>query len=494
MGFVIGTGQWILAKPKILWRDDPPFVSMSIDFNRMAGQAEQGTGIGRAPIVSPFTELAVISPSKFRAKYTFGKNSGTMEAEMDERRRLDLTFTGTVNTSCMAEPISTDAPLALVQALDRLDADTRHFLDVCVNDQRVRDDYKAGIEKYRRHVRSDVRKGKVSVDVAVREINSLSRAIGSSVVAGSLLPRLQAAAAKAGEIGGHRWGAKGTMTAGEAFGNPNISDQAWVHFAPSQAQGSIKTSGVTTTTHSSWARWGEVKNLKYGDLVFRIGPMAQSSESDLGIMAIAAEGANIREVKGLYGFRVEGEAKVTIDVSVVESTYVKALKTAEEAAGVTLTELEEAYAFKLFADTLKGRPAPKPGMRAFERLTATEKARVRLEIIEAASPSASPQPVVSTKWGKIGRCLLVISIGISIYKVVVAEEKLKQASREAVGFAGGAGAGFAAGSTVSALAPEAAPLVIGAAVVIGGLLGAMGADFVFEWVDQMTTEETGQNF
>ena len=98
-------------------------------------------------------------------------------------------------------------------------------------------------------------------------------------------------------------------------------------------------------------------------------------------------------------------------------------------------------------------------------------------------------PATSGKWGKIGKCLMVVSIGISIYKIATAEEKLKQASREVTGFGSGMAAGAAFGTAVSTVAPEASPVIIGLSSFIGGILGALGADYVFDWVESLGTQE-----
>jgi hypothetical protein len=489
MTFVLGSGEWILAKPKAFWRSDPPFVTLKIDFDAKTGTAEQGTGIGRPPVTSPLSGMSILGATKFKACYTFGTNAGTLEGEIDGNRRIDLSFTGTVATSCSAEPIRTRPPRALTEALRRFRSEAEGFANRNLTDAATRQQYLANSRKYARSILEDAKKGKLAPADACREVDALRNALAGLGVAANLLPKLQAAAKAGAAAGGHRWGHLGTMTAMEAFGNPKLPDSAWVHFASSEVASSIRTSGVVTSSKSSWARWGEVKNFTYGKLVFQIGSMSTSAESDLGIMAVAPEGSAIREVKGLYGFKVEGEASATVRAAqVVESTYVKSLAAAEQAAGKALAELEEIYAVKRYAEAIKGRSDGMPGVRAFDRLTKGEQAQVRLDIIEsirAQTPNPRPTPPAPGKWAKIGKCLLVISIGISIYKVATAEDKLKQAAREAVGFAGGAAAGLAVGTAVSAYAPQASPLIIGASVFVGGLLGALGADFVFDWADNL---------
>jgi hypothetical protein len=217
--------------------------------------------------------------------------------------------------------------------------------------------------------------------------------------------------------------------------------------------------------------------------------MSTSAEADLGIMAVAPQNAAIKEVKGLYGFKAEGEATAAVTgVEVLESSALKTLAGIERSTGVALADLEEAYAIQKFKEAVKGRPAP-AGSRVFDRLTKGEQSQVRLEIIESSMPAEAKSPTLSGKWGKIGKCLLIVGVAISIYKIATAEDKLKQASREAVGFAGGLAAGAAVGAVVSDLAPPAAPIIIPLSALIGAILGALGADYVFEWIDQLTLDD-----
>lgn len=492
--FVIGSGEWILAKPKAFWRSDPPFVALNINFDNRTGTAETGTGMGRQPITSPLANLVTPTPTSFRANYTFGANNGKIEATIDDSRRLDVTFTGTLETSVMAEPIYTRPPARVTRALAELQQTNQRFADaVMQEDPKTKREYLANSEKYSDAILRDLKQKRISQAEAIREIEALHRAVAGLLPGGRLLDRMAQAAADA-SAGAATWGGKGTMTVIEAFGRPNLPDSAWVHFAPSQAASSVRSSGVTTSSHSSWARWGEIKNVTYGELVFRIGPMSQSSMSDLAIMAVAAENAPIREVKGLYGFKVEGAATETVRVQVIESGYARSLAEAQRAAGKTLTELEELFAARRFGESLRTRPGGAE-KRLFERLTPTEQAQVRLDIADSVNPNrATGKPPTAGRWAKIGRGLLVVAIGISIYKVATAEDKMKQTAREAIGFAGGAAGGFAAGSALSSYAPNLSPIIIGLTTFVGGLLGALGADYVFEWVDSLGEGDVHQHF
>ena len=496
MACLPGYGEWNIAKPKLFLRSDPPFPSMTVDFDHATGSAEQGMGIGREPLRSPLTNIRALSQTKFSADYALGKNKGSFEAEIDDHRRLDITFTGTVETSCMGEPIRTRPPGALVEALRGLDRDSQNFALTSIGDAGTQREYAANVRKFNQDILADVRKGKLTTSEAVRAINTVRNAI-TGVLAGKWLASLKATAAAApaggGAAGGAapRWGHLGKATIAEAFGNPKLPDETWVHFASSKVEAGIRANGVTTTSKSSWLRWGEAKSLTHGELVWKLGPMAASAESDLGVMAVAPASAAIQEVKGLYGFKVEGEATANVPkVEVFRSSEIKALAEIEKAAGKTLAELEEQMAIKLFRDAVKDRPAPAGSTRVFDKLTKGEQGKVRLEIVEASMPQEAALPRTPSRWGKIGKCLMVVSIAISVYRVTQADDKLKQAAREVVGFGSGMAAGAGVGVALSEAAPNAAPILITLGALIGGILGAMGADYVFEWADSlMTTEE-----
>jgi hypothetical protein len=479
-----GYGEWVLANPKAFWRPNPPFVSMRIDFDNGTGVAETGNGIGRLPTSSPLTNI-VRSGARFSATYTFGPHSGTIAAEIDDRRRFDVTFAGTLQTSCMAEPIATRPPAAVCRALRSLEDEADRFANANIKDAGTLRQYRANVRKYGQEMLRDVRKGDIEPGAAARAADAVR--IGISGLAASSAIRDMIAAANAVAVA-PRWGHLGAATAQEAFGNPAIADAAWVHFAPSLSRRHLEKT-VTSLVKSSWARWGEVKSLTYGDMVWRIGPMAVTSESDMGALLVAPAGAPITEVKGLYGFKVEGEGiGPIVAAQTYESSAYQALVGAGNAAGKSVAQLEEQFAIQKFGDALKSRPAA-PGGRLFDRLTKGEQGQVRIEIIESTMPNSTRGLKPLGKWGKIGRCLLVVSIAISIYKVLSAEDKLKQGAREAIGFAGGAAGGAALGAVASEFAPPAAPFLVPLATIIGGILGAMGADFVFEWVENLMTVE-----
>ena len=373
MASLPGSGQWNVANPKGFWKDNPPFSSLSLDFDNNTGQCEVLWSKGDQ--ISPLTNLLALSPTKFGASYTFGVNKGTIEGEIDDHMRIDLTFRGSVSTSCMAEPIKTRTPRVVSEALRALDRESQQFSVASIDDAATKREYAANIKKFNQAILSDVKKGKLTKDEAVKTIAMIRGAI-SGFLASRWLTNLKSASGEATTAASHVWGQHGTMTIREAFGNLDLPDDAWVHFEASANYSKLVTDGVTTRSKSSWCRWGEVKSMRQGDLVWKMGPMSTFAESDVGTMVVAPKDAVITPVKSSGGFEIEGEATGTVkNLQVMKSSSVQALAKAEQEAGVSIAALEEAYAVKKFAEAAK-RPTPKgKSTRLFDKLTKASRAR-----------------------------------------------------------------------------------------------------------------------
>ena len=160
--------------------------------------------------------------------------------------------------------------------------------------------------------------------------------------------------------------------------------------------------------------------------------------------------------------------------------YAKTLKK----EGRALPELEAKYAAKKFSKT-------------FEALSENEKNQVYLEIIEASGRDDIATTALVMKLGKLGRGLLVISLAIVIYNVATAEDKMKAVTREAVGLGGSVGGGVVGGALAGGGATLAGgwaagpgyPIVVGIGVFAGGIAGAFGADFLFDWMNSSDDDE-----
>jgi hypothetical protein len=132
--------------------------------------------------------------------------------------------------------------------------------------------------------------------------------------------------------------------------------------------------------------------------------------------------------------------------------------------GKTLNELVAKGAVTLF-----GKNAD------FNTLTASQRNQVYAEIVRSAGRSNEKVNAQMIRLSRISRTLLILSVGLSVYEIATAEDKVAVAKREAVV----TGAGIAGGITGGALAGLAcgpgAPVCVTVGAFIGGALAAFGA-------------------
>ena len=137
--------------------------------------------------------------------------------------------------------------------------------------------------------------------------------------------------------------------------------------------------------------------------------------------------------------------------------------------GLTLVEAQEKYALKRFG-------------KAFGQLVDGQKGQVYMDIVEASGRARPSVSKAALRWGKVGRGLLVLSIGLVVYDVYTAEDKGKAIATGAAsiggGFAGGAAGGFVAGLWCG----PGAPICSGVGVLVGGGLGALGFGSLVDWL------------
>ncbi len=188
--------------------------------------------------------------------------------------------------------------------------------------------------------------------------------------------------------------------------------------------------------------------------------LAQEYRAKVSSGAItASEAAN--QVQGIRNQILEAQRLRTSDVG--KAIAVKLKKT-----GLTLPELTEKYAQSKFG-------------RSFVNLSAANQNKIYLEIIDSSGRPRPSMNAAASKYSKLGRGLLVVTIGAAVYNIVVAEDKVTATAREGV-IIGGGFAGGAAGGAVAGLAcGPGAPVCVTIGVFVGGALGALGADFTFGW-------------
>lgn len=168
-----------------------------------------------------------------------------------------------------------------------------------------------------------------------------------------------------------------------------------------------------------------------------------------------------KQVQGIRNQILEAQRLRTSDVG--KAIAVKLKKT-----GLTLSELTEKYAQSKFG-------------KSFVNLSAANQNKIYLEIIEGSGRPRPSMNAAASKYSKLGRGLLVVTIGVAVYNIAVAEDKVTATAREGV-IIGGGFAGSVAGGAVAGLAcGPGAPVCVTIGVFVGGALGALGADFTFGW-------------
>ena len=136
--------------------------------------------------------------------------------------------------------------------------------------------------------------------------------------------------------------------------------------------------------------------------------------------------------------------------------------------GKTLAELEVKYARELFG-------------RDFESLSPNDRNDVWRKIVQK---SGEPQLKASTgaRWsGRAGRGLFVLTIIISVRNIAVAEDKVRATANEGSAIVGGLAGAAWLGPKGMACGP-AAIACVPLAIFIGGVVGAGGADFIFDQI------------
>ncbi|MEI8632844.1 hypothetical protein P4S72_14180 [Vibrio sp. PP-XX7] len=103
---------------------------------------------------------------------------------------------------------------------------------------------------------------------------------------------------------------------------------------------------------------------------------------------------------------------------------------------MTLSDLTEKYAQRHFK-------------LSFSELSAVEQDKVYLEIIDSSGRARPSVNAAAARLSRLGRGLLIVTIGIAVYNIATAEDKVRAAEREGAvlggGFAGGAAGGAVAG-------------------------------------------------
>lgn len=113
----------------------------------------------------------------------------------------------------------------------------------------------------------------------------------------------------------------------------------------------------------------------------------------------------------------------------------------------------------------------------FRHLSSSQQNTVYAEIVRSAGSS---RPEVTTRMRRLmpaARGLIILSIALSVYEVLNADNKLSVAKRELVTTGAGIGGGIAGGALAGLACGPAAPICVTAGAFTGGALAAFGVNF-----------------
>ena len=133
--------------------------------------------------------------------------------------------------------------------------------------------------------------------------------------------------------------------------------------------------------------------------------------------------------------------------------------------GRTLAELTEKYAGRLFR-------------KPFAALSEAQQAAVYFEIVSAGGRADPAVMGLSKTLGKIGRRLFLVALAVAVYEIHEAEDKPREVLRQGMLAGGGVIGGMVggAGAVAVGVCAATAPVCVGVAALIGGLLFSFGAD------------------
>ena len=151
------------------------------------------------------------------------------------------------------------------------------------------------------------------------------------------------------------------------------------------------------------------------------------------------------------------------------SATAQAYAAARKKTGKTMVELMEVYAQRLFRVEAAA-------------LTEAQQAAVFAELLAAAGRPDQQVMGLARMLGRAGRRVWFVSLAIATYEIAEAEDKPREAVRQGVligsGVAGTAMTGTAA--VAAGVCAATAPVCIGIAALIGGMLFAFGSDLLLD--------------
>jgi hypothetical protein len=154
----------------------------------------------------------------------------------------------------------------------------------------------------------------------------------------------------------------------------------------------------------------------------------------------------------------------------ISSEIGRALAVRMKKTGLSLDFLLDQKSNRLFGSTFR------------ELSFDSQKKDVFLKVVESAGTANKEVSAIVKFLGKSGRVFLVTTAAFAIYHVCESEDKLGAAAEESLGLTLGSMLSMA-GGWAGAFCGPGAVVCVPVGVMIGGALGALGADYAMHWRD-----------
>lgn len=217
---------------------------------------------------------------------------------------------------------------------------------------------------------------------------------------------------------------------------------------------------------------------------------------------------NVEAQAAQFGLRFISDAKVRRNYTRLTARYTKYAQRAMESGTISAREAaERASAMRnTLVDAMRlkssdiGRAIAekqKPATKAFAwfcehyakemfgkefgKLSEKEVFKVYHKIVERSGAPNQAFTAKAARYGKLGKVCIFVTIGIAVFNIAVAEDKVDATKREGVSVLGGMAGGALVGAGAGLLCGPGAPVCVTVGVFVGGVLGAIGAEYLYEW-------------
>ncbi|MDO5621272.1 MAG: hypothetical protein Q4G24_07360 [Paracoccus sp. (in: a-proteobacteria)] len=165
--------------------------------------------------------------------------------------------------------------------------------------------------------------------------------------------------------------------------------------------------------------------------------------------------------------RANEQRNIIMDLTRSQNTLVaRALAQDMKASGLTLNQLLDKKAGSIFK-------------KGFNQLGAGQQDEVYRAVIEAAGRSNPRVNVIMRHASNAGRGLIVLSLGVAVYNVATAEDKVAASAKEGAVFAGGIAGGALGGAAAGLVCGPGAPVCSTVTAFVGAVAGAFGVSLFF---------------